>query len=474
MSKEYNNSKTNIFSGSDLNKKERNNNIQNNNIQNNNIQNNNIQNDNIVKNKENDDNNIENKDKLKYNINSIIQEYKKLEGYLPFYLTSISCSIILKIFLDKIYIKEYNYNSRKNANYYLIISYIIFTYFSLIFYLLFWRYIIKIKEEKNKNKNKIKSKISCCEYFIYSETIPSKDICCYSCYNCGECCEDCKICCGTLNYGLCFNTCSCKQCWKCIFCCNCKECRLVKAPKTIKDINKLEKIYIIYRITGRWNYLASLITLPIIYPFTIFLYYVFITNFGFEERIWNNLKDNNNNENTFLINIYILLSIIAYYLINKFGGKISLNLLGINRIEKIFGEFYVINSGIIDYIIIQTWVSTILSALIYYKKIGKYENFILSMGIGSLEYIKIIILEYIPFSIETNIKDFDLFSLVFSVHLFIMKIILLVLNLLGAKNDSIIFFHFIFGITVGGLVFLNIVLYIVICLIFCIYKILKK
>ena len=139
-----------------------------------------------------------------------------------------------------------------------------------------------------------------------------------------------------------------------------------------------------------------------------------------------------------------------------------------NQMEKILGEFSIINSGISLYLIIQTWVSTILSALIYYKKIGKYENYILSMGIGSLEYIKIIILEFLSFSLETNIENFDFFSMIFSVHLFIMKIIILVLNLLGAKNDSIIFFQFIFGIIVGGLAFLNIILSLITCIYFSI------
>jgi len=160
--KNYNNTSENIISDIELNKKERNNNIQhnniqkNNNIQNNNLQNNNLQNNNILKNKEKEDNNIENKDKLgksssgmnkedNSKIKIMLKRPIKLQGYLPFYLISISCSIILKLFLDKVYINEYNYNSRKNVNYYLIISYCISTCLSLLFYLLFWRYIIKKK-----------------------------------------------------------------------------------------------------------------------------------------------------------------------------------------------------------------------------------------------------------------------------------------------------------------------------------------
>lgn len=122
------------------------------------------------------------------------------------------------------------------------------------------------------------------------------------------------------------------------------------------------------------------------------------------------------------------------------------------------GEYFTITSGIIPYVIIQTWASAILSALIYYNKIGKYENYILSMGIGSLEYIKIIILEYLSFSLENNIEGFGIFSTVFSVHLFILKIILLILNLLDVRNDSIIFFQFVFGIIVSGLIILNFII----------------
>ena len=43
------------------------------------------------------------------------------------------------------------------------------------------------------------------------------------------------------------------------------------------------------------------------------MYLIFITNIGFEERIWNNLE-NNINKKTIIIDIIILGSILVFFL----------------------------------------------------------------------------------------------------------------------------------------------------------------
>ena len=88
---------------------------------------------NVIENKDNQ-NNAE-------KINSIdIQDDNKIlffEGYFIFFIISLIFSVLIKIFLDQQFIGEYNYKSRKNANYYIIITYCSSTLISIfcIFYM---------------------------------------------------------------------------------------------------------------------------------------------------------------------------------------------------------------------------------------------------------------------------------------------------------------------------------------------------
>ena len=90
-------------------------------------------------------------------------------------------------------------------------------------------------------------------------------------------------------------------------------------------------------------------------------------------------------------------------------------------------------------------VSLILSILAYNKKLKKIENYILSIPIGSVEYIKINILEIISFFVETNYRSLEFFSYstIFSVYLLFWNIIIFILNVLDANNDVIILIQYI-------------------------------
>lgn len=389
--------------------------------------------------------------------NDVKKTLHKLKGFFLFYLICITSSILIKILLDKIFIGEYNYSSREKVNQFFIYCYFICTYISLFLHRIY-SYIIVEKKEEEKKQSITSMKLL--GYIIYNESKPNEDICCcYNCYNCCECFEDCKICCQTLNMSLCCYMCNCICCFKTLFCCQCKKCEENNKFRIREnnDINKIERIFVFYRVTGRWNWLAKVMTDIQVYPLALVLYYILITNMGFEDIIWNNNEKNENN-NEYIINIVILGAISFFYFINKYGGKCIIDV-----IDKVFnkgngdfrnafecpGDFTDIFIGFIPYILIQTILSIILSGLIYFasKDINIY---ILSITIASEEYIKINILEIISFFIETNFKTLEFFtsSTIFSIYLFIWDFLKFILSLFDVENKRLILFQFIIGIVV--------------------------
>ena len=417
-------------------------------------------------NEENDENNNkakENRDSLinkENNQNEEGQNKKvhKLSGFFLFYLVCITSSIIIKIVIDKTFIGEYKYSSREKVNYYFIVCYLSFTYISLILFRIY-SYIVKREKVDNRGENIISS-MKIFGYIVYNESKPSEEICCcYSCYNCCELCEDIKVCCQTLNMSLCCYMCSCICCLKTIFCCQCSKCEdnnKVKIRKN-EDVNKIERIFVFYRVTGRFNWCAKIMTDIKVYPLALALYFVHITNMGFEDIIWAD-QEKNEKEYEYIINIIILGAILVFYLINRFGGKCFKPFIekivhgdlrdSFNEYSEEIREIFI---GFIPYIFIQTIISLIFSGLIYFNYI-EISSYLLSITIASVEYIKINILEIISFFIETNYKSLEFFSssTIFSIYLLIWDIALFLLSLADFDNKYIILFQFIVGLTVTG------------------------
>ena len=113
------------------------------------------------------------------------------------------------------------------------------------------------------------------------------------------------------------------------------------------------------------------------------------------------------------------------------------------EISKIFSKFYL-------YIAIQTLWSIFFSGIIIFSSISKNEIYALSTNIGSVEFIKILILENISYVYDTYNKNLEFFSCstIFSVYLLIWDILLFILEVSNVKNKSIIIFQFSFGIAV--------------------------
>ena len=81
------------------------------------------------------------------------EKNKKLlffDGYFIFFLASLVFFVLIKTFLDQQFIGEYNYKSRKKANYYIIISYCASTLISLFFIIYINVYFLVMKKKKIK------------------------------------------------------------------------------------------------------------------------------------------------------------------------------------------------------------------------------------------------------------------------------------------------------------------------------------
>ena len=98
-----------------------------------------------------------------------------------------------------------------------------------------------------------------------------------------------------------------------------------------------------------------------IYPLALILYYIHLTNIGFEDRILDNIEKNNYiYKNAYIINIITISFIVYFYYINKYFGNGLLLLLYNNKdtnkkenfIDKYLpGEYKGIIFGLLTYII---------------------------------------------------------------------------------------------------------------------------
>ena len=373
------------------------------------------------------------------------------DGYFIFFLASLVFSVLIKTFLDQQFIGEYNYASRKKSNYYIIISYCASTLISLFFYYLYKCFLFN-NEKKEKKINT--SSIELFGYLIYNKSIESENM------SCCQCCEDCKICCETLNRSLCLFY-SCKACCGCMFSCDLTKLNVENdnQPRKIEDINKKEEICIIYRLTGLWNWLGKVLTSFHVYFFAIVLYISLILNMGFEDKISDNIEKNiGGSKNVYLINGITLIYILLLYLGNKFlGSEIAEKLKesGLN----LFYNYVKMYKGMMLFLYFEIISTTIFSALIYFEKINKIENYILAITIGNIVYIKIYGLEILSLIYEVNSTSLVVFSYssIISFYLFIWYIILFILEVSSADNDKIIFAQFIIGCVTFCLVFIPII-----------------
>ena len=377
----------------------------------------------------------------------------KLNGYLLFFICSISLSIIIKTILNNTVFDDYNYKTKKNVNFYFIIIYLIFSIITNCSYELY-NYFSFINEIKEKEK-KSEFATELFGYVIYSETINNNGkICC--CDSCG-CCEDCKICCETLNLSLCCYCCSCKYCCRYICCCDCCKGNYYKEIinneyntyqiRHIDYINKEKTVCILYKITGFWNWLGTILTNRIIYSFIIIILLSHAANMGFDDKIWDNDDSKNiKNKNSYWINGIIILCYFLFFIITLYGGKLLYKFF--NGKSKRSFEAIMLLMGLLPFFIVHSVISTIFSALAFLCDLGKTEKYLLAIPKGGLEFIKIYFLEYLLLWIDMLDKNLVFFSssTIMSFYLLLWDFLMFIFNIIGLSNKVLIISQFIIGI----------------------------
>lgn len=192
--------------------------------------------------------------------------------------------------------------------------------------------------------------------------------------------------------------------------------------------------------------------MPDVYILVIFLYLTLLCNLGTEQNLWNNFENNQGGtKNSYCINGVVLGIIIFFYIFSRLIGKLLINYFGFHN--SLISEYFEVLSGLVPYFFLQGLYSMIISGIIYVNNIKKSENILLSISIGSVQFIKFFILEYITFIIESNIKYLIFFSLstIFSFYLLIWDIILFILELCELNYSSMILFNFIFCLALFGI-----------------------
>lgn len=369
-------------------------------------------------------------------------EYKNtINGFLFFYIFSMSISSICVIIMNRIYLVDLRDENINTAIWLIILFFTASMFFSLFFYFL---YSLIFLNDKTKSKKEIDIK-KFGGYIIYQESSKSDKGCLSSCKS------DCIECIKKLNYGCCCQLCSCSFICKSIFCCNCScdnnERKLIKTSDT-----ETTKICIIYRINGICSWAINLLIDPRTIIFVPFLYLFYALNIGFSSTTSDDFDKDITKKS--ILNVIILISRFILYGINYFGGKILNKCLDDHETDK---DFYNILYGLILVIMSESLFSAIISILIFFNLLmDDIKEFFVVVSHKSTEYIEIVCLEYFSFYFKVNnpIGEFLSNSSILTLYLFLWKAIeLLIIDIIKVKNEILLFFKFIFGIILPIILF---------------------
>ena len=354
-----------------------------------------------------------------------------INGYLIFYLISMVFSGSCTIIINNFYLSDYKEENREKINYIIIFSFL--SIFLSLFFYLFYSCVFN-----NKKENKEVSVIKFGGYVIYKESYSSDDgFCTRLCSDIGECFKK-------LNYACCCQLCSCTFCFKCLFCfkCSCQEYNNREYLQT-NDIRK-EQICIIYKINGLCSYFTKLFTNPKVLIFVPVLYLFNSFNIGFTSVLSENQNDD---KKTLIINILSLISILIFFSVNFIFGKIITKYIFQDEDDK---DFYVIIYGLICVVLFESIFSSIISCFIYFNVISdNLKGYFIIISLESIEYIKIISLNYFAFYFQINSLLGELLSnsSILSFYLIIWNLFEIFINLFDITNHLLLF-QFIFGIII--------------------------
>ena len=113
-------------------------------------------------------------------------------------------------------------------------------------------------------------------------------------------------------------------------------------------------------------------------------------------------------------------------------------------------DFYIIVYGLFSVDLFESIFSSIISCLIYFNGIGNNtKGYFIIICLQSIEYIKIISLNYFAFYFKINslIGDFLSNSFILSFYFIIWRVFEIFINICDI-NKSLILFQFIFGLII--------------------------
>ena len=377
---------------------------------------------------------------------NFILEYKNsINGFLFFYIFSMSISSICVIIINRIYLVDLK-EENLNTNIWLIILFFgAPMLFSLIFYFL---YSLIFQEDKTKSTKEIDVK-KFGGYIIYQESTNSDESFLSSCTN------NCIECFKKLNYGCCCQLCSCSFICKAIFCCNCSCEDNERIMINTKD-KETTKICIIYRINGICSWVINLLTDPRIIIFVPFLYLFYALNIGFSSTTSEDFNKDLTKKS--ILNVIILVSRFILYCINYFGGIMLNKCLEAYETDK---DFYVILYGLILVIISESMFSSVISFLIYYNVlIDDLKEYFVVVSHKSTEYIEIVCLQYFSlyFKVNNPVGEFLSNSSILTLYLILWKgFELIIIDIANVTEKILLLFKFIFGILLTIILFVFII-----------------
>ena len=365
---------------------------------------------------------------------NLLLDYKmEINGFLLFYLISMTISSIFVIIYNRIFLLNYSEYNRNIKSLYYILSFSVPMILSLFFYKVY----TLVFGEENTTQNKKIDIIKFGGYIIYQEKYISNENCC--CSLCSDCSESLE----KLNYGCCCQLCSCTYICKSLICCKCSCDNNIREKIATNDVNK-EKICVVYKINGICSWLTSLLTNPRILIFVPMLYIINSLNIAFPSVI----AEDSDNIKTITLNIITLSSRFIFFIINYFGGK-ALNVFFQTLEEK--KDFYIIIYGIVLILIFESIFSAIISIFINFDLIsGNLRDYLITISIESTEYMEIVCLEYFSlyFQINLALGDFLSNSSILTFYLTIWELFALIMNII-IKVKYLFIFQFVFGIVLS-------------------------
>jgi hypothetical protein len=248
-----------------------------------------------------------------------------------------------------------------------------------------------------------------------------------------------------------------------LFCCkcNCEDYNIYNIEKNNNPeiINKTETICIIYKVNSFFFWFFDKLININVLGFVPMIYLFEIYNIGFKSI---KSEEKENKEKLLFRNIISLVSLFIFYLINKIGGFLMnkyLNffsfLSGRNdendddnnenapKKKNYKNEFKNIITGIFPLWVSEVIYSVIITPLIYYKKIdNNIKNYFISFSIGSIEYLKIVCLNYFSLYWKINNNEIEILSssFTFSLYFIIWNGINFILEI---SNDDLLYFQLI-------------------------------